>query len=1078
MPSMLAPPRILSALAFSVQPDSDPDLQPGTHLRIFAGLGASFPLGPLVVRGFTIEREPEQCGFFAQNSRGEWGGSDFGDDGFLEVSLIPGDAAGFTTTSIQIDESSASIQAAVLLDHAGRVVAVRDRGPFVFSGPVLHKLRIWGSGQLVILKWTAPDQMAQELQGDSGSILSTLSLPVKGLFPWYLGTQTQHDGMKRVFTGAPFRFNPMDRPFGNLNGAQPGDEMNRVEMARASLQVDGGLDGLVERLVSDGETLPWMQQERMPDLGTTPNGRAKLAHIGRVSTLQLSAADPGLARYLGFADRIEDLPGDRWQTLTAFGLFAFSPEDYRRRGLDLSSIEGHTPDNHLVQAYGENLRTATGDDLQHVVRELAEHAVRNGLAIAPLAVTLDPVPQWLPPVVPKPQVFERRWQGIKDNAPAHLYRASFAFEDLPMVSQYGMARQEGGGWVSRNERFVELDRAVPGVFGSETDTSLRRTELGGDSLRSAALLADHDINAEDGSTDFAVWASDVFGRFPENTDPFTVEPPPRPRPPAPVLRFKFERRQGVIPPNEMSGLVSVQIAVPDPLPVDEPFPLDDVGRLGAAVIVPRLDKLPAGSFGIAAIRLGIDALRPDPIDLSASGITNHVLEVPAVSDEVTRFAVVGQYIDSEGNESEIASVDFEVRNFRAPVLLKTGVGLFWSSDPGPAPEVEVKLRWNAPAGSRHRVYLADQAAMQITAQDVADDPVGATSRGLVAVKGANREGIKKHFRLLTDPPLEARDGVATLATQLPRSLETVQFLRVVPLGSDGEEADFAKCGIVAVAVPESRRPAAPRLDASVDPATGAARLTVSTDAVDEIVLRRDEPGLFEVAERGDRPPLANIRRAVAGVADPIYARQVGSPAPMSRDAATGRYVATLDDDNGGSGLEPFVSYIYWAEWRMPPERRLPADFTEEDSEITPVDATSSEDRPRPKSPPSAPRAVMRMPATAPVAPDIAAVQIERLAGATPDTIALRIRVADPPKAHKLAGKRYRLAAWTKWDGESIEPIRNADGVILDGAWPSIESGLLAIEIAKPAAGAPALTVMLAFVDPADRLGGVTSIHAP
>ncbi len=41
MQSMLAPPEILSALSFAVEPGSDPDLQPGTHLRVFAGLGPS-----------------------------------------------------------------------------------------------------------------------------------------------------------------------------------------------------------------------------------------------------------------------------------------------------------------------------------------------------------------------------------------------------------------------------------------------------------------------------------------------------------------------------------------------------------------------------------------------------------------------------------------------------------------------------------------------------------------------------------------------------------------------------------------------------------------------------------------------------------------------------------------------------------------------------------------------------------------------------------------------------------------------------------------------------------------------------
>jgi len=706
--------------------------------------------------------------------------------------------------------------------------------------------------------------------------------------------------------------------------------------------------------------------------------------------------------------------------------------------------------------------------------------MQSGCIIAPLVLILDPVPPWLPPALPAPQVFERRWQGPENGAPSRRYRVSLAFEDLPLVSQCGLARKEGGQWVSRNERLSKVDRAVPRIFGKEIDTAPRRQEMGGNvaSLRPAALQTDHDIDADAGATDFAVWASDVFGRFAEQADPFAVTPPPRPLPPAPVLRFHVERLPGEIPDGTSPGVVRVRIAVPSRYPEPEGFPPALMTSAGSAIVVPRLEDLPAGALAVATLRLGIGTLGDAAIEVSTPGFSEYLLPIPPLTAAmITAFSVVGQYVDTGGNASPLARADFEVRNFRAPVVLKTGVGLFWSSDPGPAPDVEVKLRWNAPDGAQYRVYLADQAAMGIAAAELGDDPPGATSRGLVAVKGAHRPGNRKFFRMLTDPPVVAQGGVATLSTLLPRSLETVQFLRVVPLGSDGEEAEFAQCGIVAVAVPESRRPPAPRLDAVVDPRTGHARLTVSTDAVDDVILERDEPGLFHAGQRGRQSPVATIRRAVAGVADPIYARQVGAPAGMKRDATTGRYMAMLSDDGGGRGLEPFVRYVYWAEWRMPPERRLPAEYAEVASEIGPVDIACAQDRPRPKSPPSAPRTIMHAPRRAPAAPDPATIQTARLPGASPDTIVVQIRVNGAPAAHKLAVGRFRLAAWTKWAGGPIERIRNADGQALDDAWPDIESGKLTTEIAN-AGDAAQLTLMLAFVDPLDRLGAVTSIVVP
>jgi hypothetical protein len=75
-------------------------------------------------------------------------------------------------------------------------------------------------------------------------------------------------GLQRVERGAPLRLNPMDRPFGNLDGVWPGDEVTRVRALLNSLHVENGVDRLIERLVSDAPA-PWLQEERMADIGTT-----------------------------------------------------------------------------------------------------------------------------------------------------------------------------------------------------------------------------------------------------------------------------------------------------------------------------------------------------------------------------------------------------------------------------------------------------------------------------------------------------------------------------------------------------------------------------------------------------------------------------------------------------------------------------------------------------------------------------------------------------------------------------------------------------------------------------------------
>jgi len=410
MPSTRAPSQILSAFSFAVQPDGDRDLQKGTHLRVFAGLGASFPVGPLVVRGLSMEGERRACRMFARDASGRGNGTQFGDDGFLEVTLLLADPPSLMTSSIQIDENAGAIHRAAIVDASGRVIGMREKGPFVFSGPLLHKLRVWGSGTLRIIQRMIPVSMVEEMQFDRESVLATLALPVTGLFPWYLGIQGRDDGLRRVERGAPLRLNPMDQPFGSLDSVSPGDELDRVSASLRSLHVEGGVDALIERLVGTESVPPWAQQERMEDLGRTPVGdRPQRIDVSRLGTLQTAAADPGIARYLGLADRIEALPGGRWSTLSVFGLFAVSVEDFRRYGLDMSALKGSTPTSSLVRAYARTLEAVTGADHGQDVEKVAALVMQSGCIIAPLVLILDPVPPWLPPALPAPQVFERGW---------------------------------------------------------------------------------------------------------------------------------------------------------------------------------------------------------------------------------------------------------------------------------------------------------------------------------------------------------------------------------------------------------------------------------------------------------------------------------------------------------------------------------------------------------------------------------------------------------------------------------------------------------------------------------------------
>src|SRR5262249_23440850 len=144
-----------------------------------------------------------------------------------------------------------------------------------------------------------------------------LGLPVDGVHPWYCGVQTRQDGIDRVAAGAPMRLNSMDRPNGPFDPVGPDDEVARIEALLSAAELGGGLEKLLANLVDDQTAPPWLQieKQRMVAGGARPD---QVAEVPRLGNLQMAATDPGLARFLGFADHIDDLPdlqGDGWNAL-------------------------------------------------------------------------------------------------------------------------------------------------------------------------------------------------------------------------------------------------------------------------------------------------------------------------------------------------------------------------------------------------------------------------------------------------------------------------------------------------------------------------------------------------------------------------------------------------------------------------------------------------------------------------------------------------------------------------------------------------------------------------------------------
>lgn len=1100
MTSLFAPPEILSAYAFA-EDGSDQDLPPGTHLRLFTGLGASFPLAPFAVFKLTSQfNEPSRVWVTDREDR-PVDNFDLAQLGIAEATLVLRDSDTQRTVRVELEDPEGGVAGVMLLGQKNkRPIAIRDKPRWLFSAPVMNKLLAWGSSTHPGFRVKSVD--IDTILEEHHELVEVLGLPVDGSHLWYIGVQSRDDGLQRAKRGAPLRLNPMDRPDGPLAQVSPNDEVARVE-AMLQTGLAGGLEDLLSRLIDDPAN-PWEQIEKEEMLA--PDGKKQFVRAPRLGTMQMAALDPGLARFFGFADRIDDFPdlesAGGWDTLAVVGLFAIDPKAYDYRGLDLTPLlEPDEFAGRLLEILIRALEETSGQEVHGRIEDLIAQVRGMGLAAAPLVAVVSPVPPWRPPALAKPQIVQRRWQAATGGSPSSLYRAGFAFPGAPLASLTALAAQLEGSLVARHDT-VEVGghqppvRAKPQIFGHEQESGsrLRKYIQASPVFEPAGLLSDQDIPAAASPITYRVRASDFFGRFGSPVD-FMVEPPPRPAPPSPVLRFYFERAKlsadDLASLDELSpGVLKLTVAVPRPKPADR-FTADEKERLGSVIVVPRIDDLAAGSLHLASLELRFGD-REKSVDLSTSGFFE--VEFPLLGlkpQEPKIWTLMGCFKNTAGVESEPASLPVLVTDARPPKALPTGIGLFWTSAPGPSPEVELKLSWPAEEGTQHRVYLTDQQGLGLTADNVREpSPEAPPSRGRVAAVGCkkvlNRHPIdRKAFRLLTEQSIEAGpDGRAVLEARLPRSLSTVQFLRVVPLGPDGAEPPFEDCGIVPVAVPDSRRPAAPRLEGAVDPATGAARLQIVADGFDRVTLERDEPGLFTAGAEGNEPPQFRIRRAVGAVADPIYARPIDHGPLALEDAATSTpiFSATVTDGNAGRGLEPFVRYVYWAEVRLPPERTLPADLNRLDPPggITAVDPANAESYPRPMSLPSAPRVLMHVPPHAPAAPPPEAITVTRRPTNAAGNVEVEIEIADPPRAHTSAIGSYRLAVWSQWPGQGIQPITNANDGMLEGTWPDVSGGTISVSLNLPASVDPAspLTLRLGFVDPIGRLSKLISFDVP
>jgi hypothetical protein len=640
-------------------------------------------------------------------------------------------------------------------------------------------------------------------------------------------------------------------------------------------------------------------------------------------SLLLKSLDSGVARYVGLmtmfkADPIDDYlggasAGEVAPCWLAVGLFAFKPG-----GLPPPSNEERDLAHLVAQAT---------PGIDGVERSIDQHGLELRVRIA--AALLAPPPD--PPVatdvaIPDPGNWQR--EGPQGQWPGDRFSQAIRVMKPPIAALCALARLTAGGWTSRHAPLPNL----PARRAQQAFATVRPATLG--LVPHYGLVHDSEIPGSGAPWTYRLFLADLFGRFSRKGVEFAVPAPARPPVPKPVLLRCGPLLNAAVPAD------------------DSPF---SPGMTDVCVAVPAFESLPAGSRPIASVRYSTDSPfvqeeRPAPQTQSELVFSS---SLPAVAPGADRSKIVNVKVEFENAVgakafTEVALKVVDPRPARVPASAK---GLVWTSRPAAAEEVELRVSCAADPGSRWRVYVTDFNALKDALSESERD---VASRCEMAAAGAKLVGQdvvdRDRFRLVTHEAIAAAGNTLTFETTLPRALRTVQFFRFVPLTAEGVERAFAQCPFLPVAVPSDRRPPPPRIETAMQ-GDGSVKITVVADGLDLARLIHEQPGLFaDPPDPMASPPEFRLRRSTGPVADTLYARELvvatgadglRRPGRLQWNEDLERFEATYVD----ADVEGFARYFYWAECRMPAERRLKPGVIEEQLPFVPFAPTQAQDSP-------------------------------------------------------------------------------------------------------------------------------------
>lgn len=669
-------------------------------------------------------------------------------------------------------------------------LAARDQEPWWVAAADVRRVRVTGKGTVYEVVAFAASRHGVEY-GDPIEVAGLDPDLVDRLAPVYAPALGGGESPKdRIFAGAPVQPVPY-----TLRQPGPGytadDEYARV----------------IDLATSPGAVADWVVQaskDRWSGVVTS----ALVQEVGDGQTLRfpvepaiaLAATDPGVARWLGRASVLppwQQFWHDQEPTLAVAlvpGIGLGAPPV-----IDLDSSEQRY-DDALAGGYAR-LRD-----------QVASMPPAEDGSVWSAQVNVVPLPFYphVPPAIPRPPqsvaVRTSTWR-VDENARTDGWERPIALQVCAPTGPVSLVRVDPDGTRTSTHTPITDSTAAPLLAAAPQPATPGVDPIGDPSVLARAAVSDP---AAAQSVTWEIQLEDWIGRWSPPAS-VAVDPPAPARPATPTMRATLVRSTPVGSAPQSPGLIHLEISVaaatgPGAVPLDH-LELEGDGDVVVLAVAAGGDEVVTYDFTVPATSPGGGAV--------------HAFRVRAVA--------------TPANASEWTAVSsMRVDDARAVPAPSVSPRLVVAGRPGPAPEVELRVRVRAPSGAAFcRFYLADESVVRarvgLPGADLAGRPRAVRAAELLAKGLPPRNGFSRSVTV------SVAGGFADGVLRLPSAAADLILVRpVFVTGSvdgygnvaEGVETPLESVAPAYVIVPATDVPPLPRL--TVTPA-GIGKISVVVD---------------------------------------------------------------------------------------------------------------------------------------------------------------------------------------------------------------------------------------------------------